>query len=123
MDWAIRSGRAWHSRVGMLVHDQMGLMVSYRGALIFDEQMAYPPPDGESPCASCADQPCLSACPVGALSEAGYDTDRCSAHLRKDEGADCLNGCLVRRVCPYSAGAKREEPQSRLHMQAFLRNR
>jgi epoxyqueuosine reductase len=30
--WAKRSGRAWESPVGFLVHDQAGLMVSYRAA-------------------------------------------------------------------------------------------
>ena len=31
--WARRSGRAWSSPVGLLVHDTTGLMLSYRGAL------------------------------------------------------------------------------------------
>ena len=34
-DWARRSGRAWNSPVGMLVHDTAGLLLSYRGALAF----------------------------------------------------------------------------------------
>ena len=123
MSWAIASGRAWSSRVGMLVHDQMGLMVSYRGALVLKEPISHPEPAQDSPCQSCIEQPCLTACPVGALGAEGYNTDRCAAHLRTDAGADCMNGCLVRRSCPYSLGAERKEAQSRLHMQAFLGNR
>jgi len=30
---------AWSSPVGMLVHNKMGLMISYRGALVFDYQI------------------------------------------------------------------------------------
>jgi hypothetical protein len=36
--WAKRSGRAWESPVGFLVHDHAGLMVSYRGALALKDR-------------------------------------------------------------------------------------
>ena len=41
--WARRSGRAWPSPVGLLVHDTAGLMLSYRGALALPERIALPP--------------------------------------------------------------------------------
>ena len=37
--WATASRRAFVSPVGLLVHDVAGLMVSYRGALGFQEQL------------------------------------------------------------------------------------
>jgi epoxyqueuosine reductase len=40
--WALRSGRAWDSPVRLLVHDQMGLFASYRGALAFDKVLTLP---------------------------------------------------------------------------------
>ena len=123
LDWALKSGWAWQSPVGMLVHDQMGLMVSYRGALRFDERLELPPTTSEKPCDTCVDQPCLTACPVNALTPQGYDTDACATHLRTKEGAACMNGCLVRRACPYSAGAARKTAQSHHHMRAFLEAR
>lgn len=120
MDWAKLSGRAWSSPVGMLVHDQTGLMVSYRGALAFEEKLALPVQALKKPCDTCADKPCLKACPVDALTPAGYDVPKCDAYMGTDAGADCLTqGCLVRRSCPASAGANRLAEQSALHMRAF----
>ncbi|MEM7242659.1 MAG: ferredoxin [Pseudomonadota bacterium] len=123
LDWALKTGRAWQSPVGMLVHDQMGLMVSYRGALRFENALDVPRTGAEKPCQSCSAKPCLTSCPVNALNAEGYDTDACAAYLRSDEGAVCMNGCLVRRACPYSGGVHRDPAQSRLHMRSFLEGR
>ena len=60
--WALRSGRAWVSPVTLLVHDQAGLFLSYRGAIGLRERLDLPPPKA-SPCETCADRPCLAACP------------------------------------------------------------
>ena len=126
-DWALMSGRCWTSPVRLLVHDRTGLMVSFRGALGFDIAVDddVPPPEGADdqgrPCDSCDGQPCISACPVGALSEHGYDVGRCKAYLRTDSGQDCMErGCAARRSCPFSAGAGRSHSQSAFHMKAFL---
>ena len=74
--WAMDSGRAWQSPAGMLVHDEAGLMVSYRGALRWDGHIALPAPPAATPCATCAGHPCMTACPVDALSaEHGYNVD------------------------------------------------
>ena len=102
--WARRSGRAWDSPVGLLVHDTAGLFVSYRGALALPSRLDLPAP-GPRPCATCA-APCLDACPVGALTGAGYDLPRCHGYLDTPPGADCMTrGCAVRRACPVGAGA------------------
>ena len=123
LDWALQSGQARSSPVGMLIHDQLGLMVSYRGALKFKANVDHPSATSENPCLTCIDQPCLSACPVDALTKDGYDTDRCAAYIREKGDQGCMNGCLVRLACPYSAGAERDPAQSRFHMEAFLRSR
>jgi len=123
LDWALKSGQAWQSPVGMLVHDRLGLMVSFRGALRFEEDLEVPLSQTERPCDSCIEQPCLTSCPVGALTADGYNTEACAAHLRSEAGAECMNGCLVRRACPYSAGAHRRSAQNQLHMKAFLGER
>jgi epoxyqueuosine reductase len=117
--WAKRSGRAWQSPVGFLVHDRAGLMVSYRGALALTQRIALPDPPPSPPCAECA-APCLAACPVGALSQAGYDADRCHAYLDTGAGADCMSrGCAVRRACPVSQSYGRLPGQSAYHMRQF----
>ncbi len=118
--WAVDSGRAWSSPVGALVHDTFGLMVSYRGALAVPDAFELPetPP---KPCDTCLDQPCLTACPVGALGNEPYDVPTCKSHIASPEGADCIGqGCRVRRACPLSLGAGRDPAQSAYHMSLFL---
>ncbi len=73
------------------------------------------------PCDGCA-APCLTACPVGALTGAGYDLPTCHAWLDQPRGADCLSGgCLVRRACPVSQSYARLPEQSAYHMRQFHR--
>jgi epoxyqueuosine reductase len=123
-DWAKRSGRAWASPVGMLVHDTSGLLVSYRGALALDRRIEIPPARAASPCGSCDAKPCLTACPVAALGAQGYDVAACQAYLDSPAGRDCMTrGCAVRRACPVSQGAHRTEAQSAHHMRAFRGDR
>lgn len=116
--WALRSGRAWQSPVHLLVHDTMGLMASYRGAIALPD----PSPAQAStpcPCTGCP-APCTTACPVRALGTAGYNLDVCHAHLDTAAGEDCLySGCLVRRACPLAISYGRLAQQSAWHMRQF----
>lgn len=120
--WARATGRFWQSPTGMLVHDQAGLMISIRGAIRWSR--AYPLTDVQAgnPCDTCLARPCVSACPVGALSGTGpYDVPSCKAFLAAPEGADCMSrGCLVRRACPVSQDFGRDPAQSAFHMRAFV---
>ncbi|MEL7345776.1 MAG: ferredoxin, partial [Pseudomonadota bacterium] len=110
--WSEESGALWSSPVRLLVHSRQGLMVSVRGALWLPQTLTLPAPPA-SPCQTCAAQPCRTACPVGALTEAGYNTDACHAYLDTPEGAECLNGgCKVRLSCPAGANYGRLEEQS-----------
>lgn len=121
--WALRSGRAWVSPVGLLVHDTAGLLVSYRGAVLFAETQPVEPTSSR-PCDSCADQPCLDACPVGALGQGGYDLAVCHAFLDTPDGEPCMSGgCLVRRACPVSQSYPRPPAQSAFHMRSFHKPR
>jgi hypothetical protein len=119
--WAVRSGRAWTSPVGLLVHDTAGLMVAYRGALALPGRLDLPAtPD--IPCTRCADHPCRTACPVDALTPEGYDVPACRAFLGTPAGKDCYDsGCRVRRACPVSKSYGRLPDQSGFHMRAFRR--
>ncbi len=115
--WALRTGRVWESPVKLLVHDSQGLWVSFRGALALREDVAAPA--GPSPCTGCP-APCLTACPAGALTGAGYDVPGCHRLLDSAEGADCLGGgCRVRRACPASQRYDRMPGQSAYHMARF----
>jgi len=117
ISWALRSGEAWKSPVGLIVHKQAGLMASYRGALQFDGEIALPAAS-TAPCDTCIDKPCLTACPVDAISAEGYDVPRCKAHIETDP--ICRAGCRVRLACPVSTSYGRTAAQTEFHMTAFM---
>ena len=120
--WAQRAGPVHPSPIGPLVHPDFGLWHAYRGAIAFRERLDLSPRDDRgSPCENCPDRPCLSSCPVGAFSEAGYDVDGCVAHIAGPSGASCLGaGCLARHACPVGRNAVYSAPQAAFHMRAFL---
>jgi hypothetical protein len=120
--WARRAEPLHPSPLGMLIHPQYGLWHSYRGALAFAQTLDLPPPaDIASPCATCADRPCLSACPVGAFTTAGYDVAACADLLRRPGGGDCMGGgCLARRACPVGREFAPSQQQAAFYMRAFL---
>jgi epoxyqueuosine reductase len=116
--WALATGRVWTSPVGLLVHDRLGLWLSFRGAVRLPDAIASPP--GRSPCTSCDGQPCRSACPVGALTPGGYDVAACHGFLDTEPGQRCMAaGCGARRACPVGRAWGRTEAQSHFHMKAF----
>ena len=117
--WALRSGRAWQSPVGLLVHDEAGLLVSYRGAILFPA-IDWPRADALNPCPSCREKPCLTACPVSAMTDRGYDIPGCKSYLDSPAGQSCrASGCAVRLACPISRSYPRDHAQSAFHMRAF----
>ena len=120
IDWALKSGRAFLSPVGAMVHDTVGMMISYRGALHFAEEFSIPEATAPSPCLTCP-APCATACPVKALNATTfYDVEACHGYLDTAEGQSCMTGgCAARLACPLSAGAGRDPEQSAHHMQAF----
>ena len=119
--WAKATGEAFDSPTGMLVHTHAGLMISYRGALIFEDHIALPNAAPVNPCTTCAARPCERACPVNALSpDHFYDVPACKTFLQSEAGNECMShGCAVRRACPISQSFGRPTAQSALHMRAF----
>ncbi len=123
--WAKRAEAVAESPLGMLIHPDYGLWHAYRGALAFAEEIDLPPRDVRPrPCDDCADKPCLTACPVGAFTDQGYDVPACVAHIGSAAGAECMDGsCLARRACPVGRDYLYQPAQARFHMDAFLRAR
>lgn len=121
--WARKAEPVWPSPIGLLIHPEYGSWHAYRGALAFADRIDLPP--GEpvpAPCDSCAERPCLSACPVEAFGDGQYDVPACVARIGSREGADCMDrGCLARRACPVGREYRYRPAQARFHMSAFLR--
>ncbi|WP_420347450.1 ferredoxin [Pelagibius sp.] len=120
--WAQKAEGLKPSPLGMLIHPVYGLWHAYRGALALPETLALPHErPAAHPCDTCAEKPCLSACPVDAFSESGCDVPACVGHLRVAAGDDCLTGgCLARRACPVGSEYLYAPPQAAFHMQAFV---
>lgn len=120
--WAMRAEELKPSPLGILIHPEYGLWHGYRGALGFARRLdageaARPP----HPCDLCFAKPCLSHCPVDAVTPDGFDVGRCRGHLRQPAGqAGCMTeGCLARAACPVGAGYRYGDEQLAFHMAAL----
>ena len=117
--YALRSGQAQASPVQFLADGTVGLFASYRGAIALSQALPAEHAAPAPPCTACGPQPCITACPVSALTPAGYDVPKCRTYINSPAGADCRTmGCAVRRACPVGAG-KRLPAQSAWHMDRF----
>ncbi len=123
--WAVATGDVFPSPIKPLIHPEYGLWHAYRGALLFAEKLPLPAVAvAENPCETCADRPCLTACPVGALAPQETDIPACAAHVRSDAGTDCRTlSCRARRACPVGVEYVYEPDQAAHHMAAFLGSR
>ncbi|MCZ6844329.1 MAG: hypothetical protein O7F69_00380 [Alphaproteobacteria bacterium] len=121
--WAQRAEAVAPSPLGVLIHPDYGLWHAYRGALAFAERHDLPPRDTRPrPCDTCADKPCLTACPVDAFGADSYDVPACVGHISNPEGADCMAlGCRARRACPVGQEFIYEPAHAAFHMAAFRR--
>ncbi len=120
--WATKTGGFSSSPLGVLVHDIYGPWSGFRAAFL---SAADPGPAVENhstgPCPDCADRPCLSACPVNAISGTeGYDVPRCRDHLASGQGEPCFSGCLARHACPIGSDFRQTPEQARFHMDSFM---
>ncbi len=127
--WAQKARAGYPSKLGMNIHPEFGLWHAFRAAFIFDRQPELPElPKAGHPCETCAEQPCLSACPVSAFDagreQSPYDVDRCVSHLSSSDGDECLTGgCMARLACPVGTEYRYHEAQMQFHLSAFLRTR
>jgi ferredoxin len=120
--WAQRAEPVHVSPLNILIHPRYGLWHAYRGALAFEERLEVPPAvEAPSPCESCAEKPCLTACPVSAIRIHHLDHDRCRAYLAAaTTDNECQRrACRARASCPVGAEHRYGVEQSRFHMAAF----
>lgn len=121
--WAMRAEGLKPSPLGILMHPTFGLWHAYRGALLFDAEMAIEPPRAVIHlCDLCEGKPCLKACPVGAHSTGGFAYQACLDHVRGRAGEPCRSqGCLDRNACPYGTEYRYAAEAQAFHMAAFAR--
>ena len=125
MRWAHKAEGLRPSPIHILMHPQFGLWHAYRGALVYDRALDLDLPQAFAhPCETCADKPCLSACPVDAFDGTRRDLAVCVDHIGSAAGAECMSGgCRARVACPVGADYRYEPDQMRFHMAAFRRAR
>ncbi|HEY2388231.1 MAG TPA: hypothetical protein VGK30_14815 [Candidatus Binatia bacterium] len=87
--------------LGILLHPEFGPWMALRAAFLLDAPArAARPAEGFAPCATCAERPCIAACPGAAVSSAGWDVERCVDH-RLAENGNCDDACHARVACVY----------------------
>jgi transcriptional regulator with XRE-family HTH domain len=120
--WAQRAEAVHASPLGILIHPDYGLWHAYRGALVFAEKLALPPPKkAPHPCHKSSIKPCLKACPIDAFKEGYFDAETCVEYMNSPQGGDCLHrGCAARLACPVGRQFTYPASQMHHHMKGFI---
>jgi ferredoxin len=121
--WAMRAEGLKPSPLGILMHPQYGLWHAYRGALLFEDEIALPRhAEAIHLCDACVEKPCLKSCPVDAYSTECFAYQSCLAHVRGANGGPCRDGgCLDRNACPYGTAYRYPPDIQAFHMASFAR--
>lgn len=124
--WAERAEGVRSSPIGIQIHPEFGLWHAYRAAILLPVAVDLPGEPRAHPCDTCIEKPCLTHCPVGAFSAAGYDVDRCVDRVvavQYETGSCSDVGCLARLACPVGAAWRYRPDHARFHMEAFVKSR
>lgn len=103
----------WHHAAPFMVGVDAGWgpWWAYRAAVLADT--GFRPSqtvDRSSPCAACADRPCVVGCPAGAMNAGTFALDVC-LDFRRRPGSACALTCLAREACPVGAGHRYDPAQ------------
>lgn len=118
----MRAGQVqYESRLGTGIRPDCGPWLAVRAAVWVALSGAhrdalrrrYPPLEGESPCATCADEPCRAACPADALGSP-VRLEACVDH-RLADASSCAIRCLARNACPVGAAFRYSPEQQAYH--------
>jgi epoxyqueuosine reductase QueG len=125
LTWARKAGAGHTSPLGLNIHRTYGLWHAYRAALLFPVEFDLPKNTaGAHPCESCADKPCLTACPVNAFDGVSYNVKICGRHILSEAGTTCMQGgCKARLACPIGKPYHYPSMQMQFHMKAFQKAR
>ena len=116
--WALECDEINSSPIKLLVHNEKGLFISFRGALGLNHKIL-PDRQPTAVCIGCS-KPCENSCPIEAVNSKGYNAKKCIEYISKSKNKECLSGCLVRKSCPYGSNLQPSN-QSLFHMNSFLK--
>jgi hypothetical protein len=117
---AERAGWGRPSPLGLTINDRFGLWLAHRVVFLIDAALPLDTGASNHPCATCVDTPCVTACPVGAVStETSFDVDTCS-RFRITPDSPCADRCLARLACPIGTGYRYPDEQMQHHYRAGL---
>lgn len=105
----------WHRASPFMVgiDSVWGSWFAYRAVVLTDTALpASTPVDNGYPCDSCANKPCISACPAGALAGGRFNLSACNAG-RLAADSNCALGCTARGACPVGVEHRYDESQIR----------
>jgi hypothetical protein len=109
------------SLLGVLIHPKYGAWIALRAALLMQAALDEPGDAlGFDPCPRCVSKSCRPACPVGAVSELGWDVIKCVKH-RVEAAPDCSAGCYSRLGCVIGPEHRYPEDELRHHQERALR--
>ena len=120
--WASAATGLKHSPLGLLIDPVFGLWHAFRAVLIFERLYDFPEVvASQHPCETCVEKPCLTMCPVAAISVGKFDANVCIDHVLSERGNACRsNGCLARDSCPVGQEYTYSSEQQAFHMRAFI---
>ncbi|MBI4721743.1 MAG: epoxyqueuosine reductase [Candidatus Stahlbacteria bacterium] len=95
-------GLGWIGKSGLLVHHQYGARVRY-ATVLTDFPLSEDRSQETGECGSC--QKCIDACPAGAISEAGYEREKCVAKLKQFAGMRGI-GVSICGICVKVCGRR-----------------
>ena len=91
------------SPIGNSINAQYGLWFAYRAAFLTTAELPLrQEPSQPSPCESCHDKPCISACPAGAVGAIGRFGLNSCIDQRLVDNSTCADRCLARLACPIA---------------------
>ena len=122
--WALRGNKGLSlSPLRILIDNEHGLYHAFRGALVIDWEyhLAEFQLEKPAPCQACVDKPCLTHCPVNAVTqEDGIDDKQCKTHLKTQDNHCMQQGCLARKACPIAPHNHYQLDHMQQLMQAIL---
>ncbi len=114
----------WHhpSPLGIGINHQHGLWFAYRSVVAVNFEILQSPDDSAnhkamqsqpdlSPCLECVDQPCLVACPGGALNIAAAPDMNACVSYRLTQDSVCASACVARNTCPVASDWRYSDEQ------------